>query len=147
MVSASESIEIARSPAHVRHVFTDFASLHEWSEGSVKSVQPLAPNGRIDVGDKIKVSFGYGISTTAEITENSLTAFKWRGTLPFGLVDAEHSFRFEESRITPGWTTFVNSETFTGILTKISGGSKDGSSPGFEKFNQSLKRRAESLEE
>ncbi|KAI1347301.1 hypothetical protein F5Y01DRAFT_318846 [Xylaria sp. FL0043] len=146
MVSASASIEIARSPAHVRHVLTDFAHFHKWSEGPVKAVQPLAPGGRLDVGDKLKVSFGGGISVMAEITENSPTEFRWRGGLP-GLMNGEHSFRFEESKITPGSTTFVNSEAFTGILSKLSGGSKKSSSSGFEKFNESLKQRAESLKE
>ncbi|KAI1301101.1 hypothetical protein F5Y03DRAFT_408048 [Xylaria venustula] len=146
MVSTSASIEIARSPALVRQVLTDFAHFHEWCQGPVKAVQPLAPGDRIDVGDKLKVSFGGGISLTAEITENSPTEFKWRGGLP-GLVIGEHSFRFEESKITPGCTTFVNSEAFTGLLSRISGGSHKGPSPGFEKFNQSLKLKAESIEE
>ncbi|KAI0509702.1 hypothetical protein F5B22DRAFT_615696 [Xylaria bambusicola] len=145
MVSASATIEIARSPAHVRRVFLDFARFHEWCQGPVKAVQTLAPGGRTDAGDKVKVSFGGGISATAEISENSPTQFKWRTSLP-GLLKAEHTFRFEDSKITPGWTTFINSETFTGFLSLL-GGSHDGSSPGFEKFNQSLKQRAESIEE
>ncbi|KAK5633314.1 hypothetical protein RRF57_009028 [Xylaria bambusicola] len=146
MVSASATIEIARSPAHVRRVFLDFERFHEWCQGPVKAVQTLAPGGRTDVGDKVKLSFGGGISATAEISENSSTQFKWRGSLP-GLLKAEHTFRFEESKVTPGATTFVNSEAFTGFLSLLSGGSHDGSSPGFEKFNQSLKQRAESIEE
>ncbi|KAI1273906.1 hypothetical protein F5Y07DRAFT_401872 [Xylaria sp. FL0933] len=144
MVSASASIEIARSPARVRQVLTDFAHSHEWSQGPVKAVQPLAPGGRLDVGDKLKVTFGGGISVTAEITENSPTEFMWQGGLP-GLVNGEHSFRFEESKITPSSTTFVNSEVFTGILSKLSEGSKNSSSPGFEKFNESLKQESRVL--
>ncbi|KAJ3578426.1 hypothetical protein NPX13_g2137 [Xylaria arbuscula] len=146
MVSASATIEIARSPAQVRHVFIDFARFHEWCQGPVKAVQTLAPEGRIDIGDKVKVAFGGGISVTAEITENSPAEFRWRASLP-GLLKAEHSFQFEESKVTPGSTTFVNSESFTGFLSLLSSGSHDGSSPGFEKFNQSLKQRAERLEE
>ncbi|KAI1190783.1 hypothetical protein F5B17DRAFT_427259 [Nemania serpens] len=135
---------------------TDFPKYHEWVKGSIKGVEVLSADGSINVGDKVKISFpGMGIFS-GEITANSPAELKWRNKWP-GLLLAEHSFLFEPSKTTPGHTTFVNSEEFSGVLTyltyltyltgKPQGGdsSSSSSSPGFEMFNQSLKARAESL--
>ncbi|KAI1116745.1 hypothetical protein F5Y14DRAFT_54180 [Nemania sp. NC0429] len=151
MVSVRSTIEIARSPAHVYKVFTDFPKYHEWVQGSIKGVEILTADGSISVGDKIKIAFPGMGSFSGEVAANSPpTEFKWRNKWP-GLLLAEHSFRFEPSQTTPGHTTFVNSEEFSGALTYLTyltGSKHQGeSSPGFEMFNKSLKARAESLPE
>ncbi|KAI1195869.1 hypothetical protein F5X97DRAFT_306973 [Nemania serpens] len=147
MVSVRSTIEIARSPAHVRRVLTDFPKYHEWVQGSIKGVEVLSADGSISVGDKIKISFPGMGTFSGEIAANSPAELKWRNKWP-GLLLAEHSFRFEPSTITPGHTTFVNSEEFSGALTYLTyltGKPHGESSPGFELFNKSLKERAESL--
>jgi hypothetical protein len=83
-------------------------------------------------------------TTDTHRQENSAQQFKWRGTIPL-LLYGDHFFRFEESKTTPGGTTFSHGEEFSGILAAPFGwfgmGSKTGT--GFERFNQDLKREAE----
>jgi hypothetical protein len=65
-----------------------------------------------------------------------------------GLFTGEHSFRFEPSKETPGSTTFVHSEKFSGILSfMIAPGTSFANKTvkGFEDFNKDLKANVESL--
>ena len=78
---------------------------------------------------------------------NTAEEFKWIGSLP-GVFSGAHSFRFEPSRTIPGGTHLVQSEDFTGVLSftmKPSKKSGQHNLEGFEKYNQDLKARAESL--
>lgn len=63
-----------------------------------------------------------------------------------GLFTGEHVFRFEPSETTPGGTTFVQEENFTGILSFMyaswSPMAKD-TKKGFAGFNVDLKARCE----
>jgi len=64
-----------------------------------------------------------------------------------GLFTGEHQFRFEPSKKTPGGTTFVQAERFSGILLfLIADGTKFSKTTkaGFEGFNADLKARCES---
>lgn len=67
--------------------------------------------------------------------------FGWSGGLPFGILKAEHTFRFEPSDTTPGSTTFFNEENFHGAI----GGMMKSAGGGFEKFNTDFKARVESV--
>jgi hypothetical protein len=65
-----------------------------------------------------------------------------------GLFTGVHAFSFEDSKITPGGTTFVQSEEFSGPLWFIMNpafGLSVKSKKGFEAFNEELKKKAESL--
>lgn len=68
----------------------------------------------------------------------------WRGSIPY-LLKGDHYFRFEASKTTPGGTTFEHGEDFSGVLAApfawFGTGAKAG--PGFEKFNEDLKKEAE----
>lgn len=68
----------------------------------------------------------------------------WRGSIPY-LLKGDHFFRFEASKITPGGTAFEQGEDFSGVLAApfawFGTGAKAG--PGFERFNEDLKREAE----
>ncbi len=63
-------------------------------------------------------------------------------------------FRFVESEITPGGTTFIHEEKFSGILGGIMGegtlgklfGMREKTKKGFEGFNRDLKAWIESDE-
>jgi len=80
------------------------------------------------------------------IVENSAQAFRWRGLLwgvP-GLFTGEHQFRFEPSKKTPGGTTFVQAEKFSGILSFLIAegtGFWKSTKEGFEGFNADLKAK------
>ncbi|KAI1262591.1 MFS general substrate transporter [Xylariaceae sp. FL1019] len=128
-------------------LFTDFARFHEWSQGSIKSVEAASPNGTLNVGDDLRLTFPGMGTWKAKVTMNSGSEFRWANRFP-GL-SSEHAFRFEDSKVTQGHTTFVNAEEFGGAITSIvtffGAGKHDGPSPGFVMFNQSLKERAESI--
>lgn len=80
--------------------------------------------------------------------ENSSSQFRWRGSLPL-IFTGDHFYRFLPSDITPGGTTFLQEEEFTGLLSpvmKVKEGKRDFAAKnleGFEKLNGDLKRRAE----
>jgi len=62
------------------------------------------------------------------------------------IFSGEHSFQFRSSEITPGHTTFVNKEDFSGLLSFLVGeGWSMGKSTktGFEGFCSDLKARVE----
>jgi hypothetical protein len=76
--------------------------------------------------------------------------FTWTGSLPF-LFTGAHSFYWTPSQITPGGTTFLQEETFTGLLGGLYGdgvlaksvGVKEKTLKGWEGFNEDLKRVVE----
>jgi hypothetical protein len=160
-------VEIDRSPEQVRKTvsclphtsitrlsltpslhdqFLDFPSYSTWTHGFIKSITPADPT--VAPGTKLRnVLQGMTISPT--IMANSPQEFRWRGVLwgiP-GLFTGEHQFRFEPSKITPGGTTFVQAEKFSGILTFMIAegtGFWKSTKEGFEGFNEDLKKRCES---
>jgi hypothetical protein len=59
----------------------------------------------------------------------------------------KHFFEFLPSKVTPGHTTFINREDFSGLLTAINFSDKTKKAgPGFDVMNRDLKKRVESLE-
>ncbi|KAM0710161.1 hypothetical protein Q7P35_002523 [Cladosporium inversicolor] len=154
MVLITTTTEITCSPAHLRKVLTtpkrtqflDFPRIPEWTQGAIRSITPQAPNKppkELVAGDKLTVQLE-GMSFSPVVLENSAQQFKWRGAVPL-LFYGDHFFRFEDSKTTPGATTFSHGEEFKGILVAPFGwfglGAKTGT--GFEKFNLGLKREAE----
>ena len=81
------------------------------------------------------------------LQESLPNTFKWRGVGLCGLFIGEHSFRFEPSKTTPGSTTFVHGEVFSGalsfLMTPALGLSKK-TEAGFQGFKRDLKARMES---
>jgi hypothetical protein len=161
-------IEIARSPEQVReavsidtHIptlsintpqqFLDFPSYSTWTQGFIRSITHAKPSATLlQKGDKLKCVLK-GMTITPTVLENSSSEFRWRGMLwgiP-GLFTGEHCFRFEPSKITPGGTTFVQSEKFSGVLSfLIAEGTAFAKQTreGFEGFNGDLKKKCESME-
>lgn len=82
------------------------------------------------------------------VITNSADEFKWAGKLwniP-GLFNGDHYFKFTPSTKTPGGTTFVQGEDFSGILTFLMAewsSFRASTVKGFEAFNQDLKKRCE----
>jgi hypothetical protein len=85
------------------------------------------------------------------VVANAPAEFRWRGVLwgvP-GLFTGEHQFRFGPSARTPGATTLVQAETFSGVLAFLIAegtGFWTKTKEGFEGFNADLKARCESVE-
>ena len=84
------------------------------------------------------------------LKENSPEVFTWRGGAT-GVFVGQHSFRFEPSKITPGGTTFVQEENFSGVLTFPMGknpvakliGLRKKTKAGWDAFNVDFKKWVE----
>lgn len=78
--------------------------------------------------------------------ENSPGKFQWRGP-PVQTVWGIHSFIFEESKVTPGGTTFRQTEDLSGALSFLMHPALMGKGikEKFEGFNADLKKKAESV--
>ena len=75
---------------------------------------------------------------------NTETAFRWQAAPLYGLLGGRRSFRFEPSQITPGSTTFVQSEDASGWLSFIMNPALPGRkkiAAQFEGFKNDLKAR------
>lgn len=78
--------------------------------------------------------------------ENTPSRLKWRGSLP-GIFTGDHVFEFQPSKTTPGSTTFVQYEDFTGLLSfTMKAEKKSGAQnlEGFNAVNRDLKAKVES---
>ncbi|KAH7401136.1 hypothetical protein DE146DRAFT_655063 [Phaeosphaeria sp. MPI-PUGE-AT-0046c] len=119
MPITTASIEIACPPQVVREKFLDFASLPKYHSSFFTSITPLGP---LEPKQKIRIVFvGMG-KMEGTIISNKPEAFTWLGSLPY-IFSGAHTFHFTPSTKTPGGTTFVQEETFTGALSWLMGGS------------------------
>ncbi|EMC98010.1 hypothetical protein BAUCODRAFT_22864 [Baudoinia panamericana UAMH 10762] len=144
MASLASKVEIASSPARVREAFMNFSKLPEWTQGFIRSIEPIVPKEQIERGDRLKVVLE-GMTINPIVLENSERQFMWRGSV-WGLLYGDHYFRWEPSQTTPNATTFTHGEDFSGPLAFLIGWSGMGAkaATGFKKFNEDLKRHAES---
>jgi hypothetical protein len=73
--------------------------------------------------------------------------FQWRGSL-WPIFVGDHAWHFKPSAATPGGTTLVQEENFTGLMSFTM---KEGSSgevktkANFAKFNADIKKKAEAM--
>lgn len=134
-------ITINATPEKVWAILTDFDKYKEWNP-FIKSLE-----GNVKVGNQIKVVIsppdGSAMTFKPKVlvfeSERELT---WLGTLVFkGLFDGEHSFRLKAN--SNGTTTFIQSESFSGILVGLFSGTLEKTRKGFESMNEKLKSLAE----
>ncbi|KAJ4372814.1 hypothetical protein N0V86_008180 [Didymella sp. IMI 355093] len=143
------SIEINASPEAVRAKFLDFPALPSYSR-FFENVDSPKPGTALAPGDKVSVKIAGSPAFPGRINANTPEVFTWTGSLPF-LFTGAHSFYWTPSQITPGGTTFVQEETFTGLLGGLYGdgvlaksaGMKEKTLKGWEGFNEDLKRVVE----
>jgi hypothetical protein len=141
MHTASASVQIDAPPAVVWAVLTDLAGYSDWNplfkeaSGEVdtgrwivlRSVNPL--NGRLmTVKPKITV-----VQPEQEL--------RWVSSLP-GIIRGEHSFIL--TAVDEG-TQLVQSETYRGLLSRLSGRNLARTEASFAELNQALKQQAEQL--
>lgn len=77
--------------------------------------------------------------------ENTPERLKWRGSLPL-IFTGDHVFEFQPSKKTPGATTLVQYEDFSGLLSftmKTEKRSGADNHKGFVAFNEDVKKEAE----
>ncbi|KAH7128809.1 hypothetical protein B0J11DRAFT_525872 [Dendryphion nanum] len=143
--SVVTEIEIAASPAAVRSRLLDFAGYKEWHPDWTLTTHDTSKSG-VDLrpGDKISCDMK-GTKFSPVINENSENALKWTGDL-LGLFVGTHQFYYHPSQKTPGGTTFIQREDFTGPLSYfVREGSGGGISTraNFERLNSNLAKSFE----
>ena len=85
------------------------------------------------------------MSFSPVILTNTSQQFKWSGNVPY-IFRGDHEWNFKASSQTPGGTTLVQSEQFTGLLSFFmneGSSSHENTKKGFQGFNEELKRRCE----
>ena len=79
---------------------------------------------------------------------NTASEFRWAGQALGGLLNGNHHWHFEASDQKPGRMKFVHAEELSGFLAFLFSDWSPGGSwlrNKFEKFNQDLKKRVESM--
>ncbi|KAK4912634.1 hypothetical protein LTR66_017269 [Elasticomyces elasticus] len=143
--SISTQIDIAAPPFRVRSTFMNFENIPTYHKDW--KIVPLKPNQSsqsLQPGDSVKVTMG-GMSFLPVINEISNDKFVWTGSLPF-IFTGQHKFYFANSQATPGGTTFVQQETFSGLLAFLMGegwSMRTSTIKGWRAFDESLKRECE----
>ena len=148
MASIRESVFIAAPPEKVKEIFFDFSHHETWNPLFTKVECDSVP---VKVGDKLKVELtinGSKQHMAPQIVENSDKCFSWKGTVGFDFIfNGVHKFEFI-STVENGvsGTTFINSETFSGILLTVLNKFYDlipNATKGFIDMNSALKKKVE----
>ncbi|KAH8598541.1 hypothetical protein B0O99DRAFT_591801 [Bisporella sp. PMI_857] len=144
-------VEIAAPPAAVRAKFLNFSQTPNWSpNGFIQKVSPIAPSTelRLVPDEPIEVQLAMG-TFKSNIVKNTPEEFAWRASIPY-IFTGTHYFKFTPSA-TPGHTTFIQVEYFTGALGWMMGdslvaklvGMREGTRVRWEAFNKDLKAEME----
>lgn len=138
MKTIHSEIKIEASPSRVWKILTSFHEYEQWNPfiTSIKGI--VATGNRITV----KIQPINSSSMTFKPTVLSYVQNKeisWQGKLFIkGLFDGEHTFRLIDNN--DGTTTFIQSETFRGILVPLfSKMIENNTLQGFHLMNQKLK--------
>ena len=134
-------ILIEAQPKKVWEILTDFENYPEWNS-FVKSIE-----GNIKVGNTISVRIeppnGNGLTFKPVVVAYDVQKeLRWLGKFFIkGVFDGEHQFKLIDNK--NGTTTFIQSETFTGILVSLFKNNLNNTKIGFEQMNLELKELAE----
>jgi hypothetical protein len=152
MPEIKEAININANIAKVRGVFQDFANYSKWTSFILSiEVQGTRTQNTIEFGDSLKVTMLLPNSKKPSVFDptvltNNETEFTWKGTL-FSeyLFAGKHTFKFKSIE-NDTKTEVIQSEDFTGILSKplLMFIGKD-TAEGFKAFNGALKSKCEKL--
>jgi hypothetical protein len=133
-------IDIDAAPGAVWQVLTDFEAYGEWN--------PFIPSieGSTEVGTRLTVRIappGGRAMTLRPVVQTCepQQRFAWLGRLGVrGIFDGEHEFVLEPRA---GGCSFVQRETFRGLLVPLVGRVLARTADGFDAMNQALRERAE----
>ncbi|MBP1617950.1 MAG: hypothetical protein H6Q14_1777 [Bacteroidetes bacterium] len=142
MKSIKSKICIQASPADVWNVLVDFKRYPQWNPFILSLTGTVAENQKIEA--RIKPVDGSAMTfkpTVLRFVEHRTIC--WEGHLFFkGLFDGRHSFELLENG--DGTTTFIQSETFSGILVPLFSDTIENKTlKGFHLMNQKLKEQVE----
>ncbi|KAF2025977.1 hypothetical protein EK21DRAFT_116266 [Setomelanomma holmii] len=144
----SSSIEIASPPQLVREKFLDFPSLPTYHSGTF--FKSITTQTTLEPRSKLTVVFASMGTMQPKFHTNELHLFAWHGNLPL-IFGGHHKSKFEDSKTTPGGTTFTQEEIFHGMFAFLMGegwiarkvGFREKTLRGWEGCNRDLKRWCE----
>jgi hypothetical protein len=137
--SISSTVELDAAPERVWSVLTDTAAYGAWNPFITQL------DGTLQVGNKIHVRIalpGRRPMTFHPVLTDVDAGRKlaWLGRLFIpGLFDGAHSFTLEP--LGDGRTRLVQSEEFSGVLVRFSGGVLDSTVAGFNAMHEALRKR------
>lgn len=144
-VAITSQIEIDAPAATVWAILMDFPAYGEWNP-FIRGI-----SGRPEVGARLEVRLqppggrAMTFKPTVLIADTN-REFRWLGKLLVkGLFDGEHVFRIEP--LGPDRVSFIQEESFVGILVPLLKGTLGQAERGFHEMNAALKRRAEGTAE
>ena len=139
MTEISAATQISASPQHVWAILADLASYPQWNPlfreasgqltaGSTVTLKAVRPGTERIMTVKVKV-----------LAAEPGAQLRWVSSLP-GIITGEHSFT-----LTPadGGTRLIQTETYRGLLARMSAKSISRTKASFESLNQAIKQRAE----
>jgi hypothetical protein len=143
MTQISAPIHIAAPPERVWAVLADLASYPQWN--------PLfrRASGHLTVGSKITLKAVHAASRRLMTVKVTVLAaepsaeLRWVSSLP-GIITGEHSFT-----LTPadGGTRLVQTETYRGLLARMSARTITRTEASFQALNEAIKQRAENTQQ
>lgn len=142
MKQIQTEILIHARPEKVWEVFTDFEAYPEWNPFIISLTGEVAEGSKFKVRLQPPESKGMAFQPRV-IVHRPGREFKWLGHLLFpGLFDGAHCFQLCDNG--NGTTTFIQSETFTGILVPLFKKMLEvNTRNGFIAMNEQLKARVE----
>lgn len=139
MRTMSAAIDIDAPPARVWAILTDLSSYHEWNPLFVEADGNVAEGQRIRLRSKHPAN-GRLMTVKPRITAvRPGTELRWAAGLP-GVISGEHTFTLTP---TASGTRLVQSESFKGPLSRVSGTTFANAEASFRALNEALKDRAE----
>ncbi|KAH8726415.1 hypothetical protein GQ44DRAFT_705599 [Phaeosphaeriaceae sp. PMI808] len=153
MVEIRTELEISATPEEVRAIVLDFAQYSYWHTSFIQSIATIPPAAldthTLHKGAKLDTKIG-GIRLKPTVKSNNLIEFSWYGSALGGAFAGTHYFQYFESHITPGGTTFVHGEDYSGWMCWLFGESVLGLGRRkviamYQNFSKDVKTRAEQL--
>lgn len=143
MRTLSSTIDIDASPDVVWAVLTDQEAFPDWNPFVTRFAGDLVLGGRLEV--RIAPPGGRGMTFRPTVTAlEPQRRLEWLGRLLLpGVFDGRHSFELTE--LPDGGTRLAQSESFSGLLVRASGGMLNSTLDGFEAMNKAVKLRAETV--
>ena len=139
MTEISAAAQIDASPQNVWAILADLASYPQWNPlfreasgqlaaGSTLTLKTVRPGTERVMSIKVKV-----------LAAEPGAQLRWISSLP-GIITGEHSFTLIPA---DGGTRLVQTETYRGLLARMSAKSISRTKASFEALNQAIKQRAE----
>ena len=140
MTEISAATEIAASPQQVWAVLTDLASYPEWNPLFREASGQLTAGARVTLKSVHPASGRLMTVKVKVLAAEPATELRWASSLP-GIITGEHSFTLTAAG---NGTRLVQTETYRGLLARMSAKTLSATQAAFQALNQAIKQRAES---